>query len=54
MKGVIQSHRASQEYVNFHGEEKKKRVLLKTEINNLKMLDNQENFAKIKRLEVSY
>jgi len=50
---VILSHRASQEQLNIHEEEKQKRALLKREINNLKMLDNNENFAKIKRLEVN-
>jgi len=51
IKGVIQSHRASQDQINLHEEEKKKRVLFKREINNLKMSDNSENFAKIKRLQ---
>lgn len=52
-KGVIQSHRASQEHLNIHGEEKQKTILLKREMNNLKMLDKTENFAQIKRIQES-
>jgi len=51
IKGVIQSHRASQDQINLHEEEKKKRILFKREINHLKMSDNSENFAQIKRLQ---